>query len=99
VHGCLGNNNSETYKELVENLIEQYCLLGCRTSLTVHSLRSHLDFFRPNLGDVSQAHGECIHEDTEDMQETAGMAGYSDDGELQFDKSSNEKHRCPNIQF
>jgi len=34
------------------------------------------------MGDVSQAHGECIHEDTEDMQETAGMIGYNNGGEL-----------------
>jgi hypothetical protein len=48
---------------------------------------------------VSQAHGECIHEDIETMQETAGMTGNSNDGKLQFDKLRNEKQRCPNIQF
>jgi hypothetical protein len=99
VHGFLGNNNSETYKELLENFIQQYCLLGCRTSLTGHSLRPQMDFFTTNLSDVSQAHWECIHEDIEAMQETAGMTGYSNDGKLQFGKSSNEEQRCPNIQF
>ena len=29
----------------------------------LHYLHSHLEFFRPNLGDVSEEHGKCFHQD------------------------------------
>lgn len=45
VEGFLGNKKCENYKELVENLIVCYRKLGCRMSLKVHYLHSHLDFF------------------------------------------------------
>ena len=32
-------------------------------SLKIHFLESHLDFFRENLGEVSDEHGERIHQD------------------------------------
>lgn len=32
-------------------------------SLNLHFLHSHLDFFPANLGDVSDEHGECFHQD------------------------------------
>ena len=63
VHGFLGNNKSDKYKELVENLIVRYAEMKCRMSIKLHYLHSHLDFFRPNLGDVSEEHGERFHQD------------------------------------
>jgi hypothetical protein len=68
VHEFLGNNKSINYKELVENMIDHYAKLGCRMSLKVHYLHSHLDFFRPNLGDVSEEHGERFHQDIKTME-------------------------------
>ena len=37
--------------------------LGCRMSLKINFLHSHLDFFPDNLGDVSDEHGERFHQD------------------------------------
>ena len=63
VHGFLGNNKRDNYKELVDNLIVQYAETKCRMSIKLHYLHSHLDIFRPNLGDVSEEHGERFHQD------------------------------------
>ena len=68
VNGFLGNNRSEDYKELVENLVTAYHALGCRMSIKLHFLHSHLDFFRPNLGAVSEEHGERFHQDIQVME-------------------------------
>ena len=62
-HEFLGNNKSENYKDIVENLIEQYRTQGCRMSLKLHHLHSHLGFFKENLGDVSDEHGERFQQD------------------------------------
>ena len=63
VHSFLGNNKSDNYKEIVENLIVRYADMKCRMSIKLHYLHSHLEFFRPNLGDVSEEHGERFHQD------------------------------------
>jgi len=47
--GFLGNMRSSNYEELVSNLLRDYKTLGCRISLKIHFLHSHLDFFHPNL--------------------------------------------------
>jgi len=63
VEGFLGNHKRNDYAEIVANLIETYQKLGCRMSLKLHYLHSHLDFFCDNLGDVSEEHGERFHQD------------------------------------
>ena len=68
VHGFLGNNKSGNDKDLVENLIEQYRTQGCRISLKLHYLHSHLKFFKENLGNVSDEHGECFQQDIQIME-------------------------------
>ena len=42
--------------------------MGCRMSLKMHFLHSHLDFFSPNMSDVSEEHGERFHQDISDME-------------------------------
>ena len=54
----LGNNKCEDYEVIVESLIQHYKLVGCRVSVKLHYLHLHLECFRPNLGDVSDEHGE-----------------------------------------
>jgi hypothetical protein len=53
----LGNVKAESYKDLVEDLLNAYHTMGCSMSLKVHFLLSNLDFFPPNLGAVSDEHG------------------------------------------
>lgn len=68
VSDFLGNNKVENYKELVDELLDSYRELGCRMSPKLHYLHSHLDFFRPNLGAVSEEHGERFHQDIQVME-------------------------------
>lgn len=63
VEGFLGNNRAENYVELVENMVTAFQNLGCRMSLKLHFLHSHLDFFPSNMGAVSDEHGERFHQD------------------------------------
>ena len=55
-------------KDLVENRLSAYKNLGERTSLKMHFLHSHLDFFPKNLGDVSDEHGQRFHQDIKVME-------------------------------
>jgi len=41
----LGNRRVQNYEELVNNLLQSYQKLGCNTSLKIHFLHLHLDFF------------------------------------------------------
>jgi len=59
----LGNIRSSNYEELVSNLLLDYKTLGCRMSLKIHFLHSHLDFFPPNQGAVIDEHGERFYQD------------------------------------
>ena len=68
VEGFLGNHRMEDYAMVVSNLIESYKNLGCGMSLKLHFLHSHLDFFRDNLGDVSDEYGERFHQDIQVME-------------------------------
>ena len=68
VEGFLGNHRRDDYAMVVSNLIESYKKLGCRMSLKLHFLHSHLDFFWDYLGNVSEEHGERFHQDTQVME-------------------------------
>ena len=67
VHGFLGNQRSENFKDIIEDLIKSFESHGCRMSIKMHYLHSHLDFFKENLGDVSEEHGERFHQDIQRM--------------------------------
>ena len=61
VHCFLGRNKANNNEDCLETLLQTYCKLKCRMSLKMHYLHSHLDFFRPNLTDVSEEHGERFY--------------------------------------
>ena len=50
VEGFLRKHRRDGYAMLVSNLIKSYEKLGCRMSLKLHFLHSHLDFFSRQLG-------------------------------------------------
>ncbi|KAH9631061.1 hypothetical protein HF086_015046 [Spodoptera exigua] len=68
VSNFLGNYKSDSYRELVSELLLSYQALGCNMSLKIHFLDSRLDFFPDNLGAVSDEHGERFHQDISDME-------------------------------
>ena len=46
----LGNKKADNYEEIVEELLMSLQDLGCRMSMKIHYLHSHLDNFPENLG-------------------------------------------------
>ncbi|KAL6461808.1 hypothetical protein MHYP_G00299530 [Metynnis hypsauchen] len=68
VQNFLGNHKATNYEELVDDMLISFKRMGCRMSLMIHFLHSHLDFFPPNLGDVSDEYGERFHQDISEME-------------------------------
>jgi hypothetical protein len=64
----LGNHKADNYELIVHELLSAYESLGCRMSLKVHFLLSHLDKFAENLGSVSVELGERFHQDISEME-------------------------------
>ena len=58
-----GNVKAENYKQLFEDLLNVHQNMGCNMSLNIYFLHPHLDVFPPNLGAVSDEHGEKFHQD------------------------------------
>ena len=63
-----GNKKSENYRDIVGNLIKSHQSLGCKMSLKIYFLHSHVDFFPDNLGAVSDDHGERFHQKISTME-------------------------------
>ena len=66
----LGNTCVPDYQVCIEKLLMSYEDMGCQMSLKIHFLHSHLNFFLPNLGAVSNEHGERFHQDITKMEST-----------------------------
>ena len=69
VRDFLGNTKAANYKDIVASLLSNYHNMGCRMSLKMHFLHSHLDFFPENLGAVSDEQGERFHQDIMTMEQ------------------------------
>ena len=68
VKNFLGKTRAPTYARDVDALIEAYKNLGCKMSLKVHLLHSHLEFFPADGSAVSDEHGERFHQDIYKME-------------------------------
>ncbi|GBM79689.1 hypothetical protein AVEN_71215-1 [Araneus ventricosus] len=68
ITSCLGNKKDPNYKSIVEEMIQNFKILGCSMSLKVHFLDSHLDYFPENVGAVSEEQGEIFHQDIKEME-------------------------------
>ena len=55
----LGHSKNSDYQSIVENTFACFETLGCRTSLKVHFLHAHLDYFSQNL---CEEYGERFHQ-------------------------------------
>jgi len=63
-NGFLRNFKPANFRGLVQDLMDSYEKLGCKLSLKIHFLFSHLGFFPLNCGAVSDEHGERFQQDT-----------------------------------
>lgn len=57
----LGNHKSQNYKSIVEEFLNAYAEMGCKLSIKINFIHSHLDFFPDNLGQLSDEQGERFH--------------------------------------
>jgi hypothetical protein len=64
----VGNVKAENYKKAFEELLYAHQTMGCNMSFNIYCLHPHLDFFPPNLGAVSDKHGEKFHQDISTME-------------------------------
>ena len=102
--GFLGNTRVPDYQACIEKLLKSYEDMGCRMSLKIHFLHSHLNFFPPNLGAVCDEHGESFHRDITKMERNyqgkwnPGMMGdfcwmlLRDIPEAKYTRSSKKTH-------
>ena len=67
--GFLGNHKVPNFKDIVEELVDAYEKMGCRMSLKLHILHSHIDEFKDNLGDYSEEQAERFHQDVKSYEE------------------------------
>ena len=102
--GFLGNTSVPDYQACIEKLLKSYEDMGCRMSLKIHFLHFHLNFFPPNLGAVSDEHGERFLRDITKMESNyqgkwnPGMVGdfcwtlLRDISEAKYTRSSKKTH-------
>lgn len=64
----LGNKKTLEYKNLAKRLVTAYQKMNCLMNLKLHFLDSHIDYFPDNLGDLSEEHGERMHQDLKDVE-------------------------------
>ena len=69
VEGFLGNHKADNFRNIVEELVDAYEKMGCRMSLKLHVLPSHIDEFKDNMGDYSEEQGERFHQDLKSFEE------------------------------
>ena len=67
VKNLFGSYRAENYKEIVNNMLGNFRILGINMSIKVNFLQSHL--FPGNLGDESEGQGERSHVDIKKMEE------------------------------
>ena len=48
--------------------LSSYRNLGARMSLKIRFLHSHLDFFPPDVGEISDEHGKRFHQKLKEME-------------------------------
>ena len=64
----LGKKRDPEAKNMSENLIKKFKECRCRMSLKLYFLFSHFDFFKENLSDFSEEHGERFHQDMKNIE-------------------------------
>ena len=63
VEGFSGNHKANNFREIVKELVDAYAKMGCRMSLKLHVLHSHIDKFKDNMGDYLDEQDERFQQD------------------------------------
>lgn len=62
VQNFLGNKRAPNYRDIVQKTLAAFEKMNVHMSLKIHLLKEHLEFYRENLGKVSDEHGERFHQ-------------------------------------
>ena len=86
IKNFLGNKMTQNYEILVSEMLFAFRNLGCKMSIKVHFLFSHLDKLPENPGAVNDEQGERFHQDLMTVEERyQGQSGPTYDGRLLLD--------------
>jgi hypothetical protein len=78
VDNFMGRHKSHNYRQLVEDLLEAYRMVGRNMPLKLHSVHSHLNFFPNNIANFSDEHGgrfQSYHRETLQKEMKCNCAG------------------------
>lgn len=68
INHFLGNHRADNYQEIIETMMENLHRIKVNMSPKIHYLHQHLDFFRENLGKISDEHGERFHQEIKSIE-------------------------------
>ena len=59
---CLGRANPEPFQQKLNRMYQHFESIGVRMSVKMHYLRSHVNLFQSDLKNISDQHGERVHQ-------------------------------------
>ena len=68
VDNFFGNYKAENHVQLITDLVTNFAAMGCKMSLKLHMLASHLNKFKSNMGAYSEEQGERFHQDIKNFE-------------------------------
>jgi hypothetical protein len=68
INNFLGNHRADNYQEIIKTMMENFHRIRINMSPKIHYLHQHLDFFRENLGKISDEHGERFHQEIKSIE-------------------------------
>lgn len=89
----LRNTRRPDFKDIVQNLFEDFKNLGYNRSIKLYFLYSHIDYFTHNLSTVNNEKHEIFHQDIMEMEKMDCEHG----GRLLLD-SQERRHLCRKLQ-
>lgn len=69
IKNFLGNHRAPNYRELVTNMLMSFKRLKVNMTTKIHMMHQHIDFFKDNLGKISDEHGERFHQQIKKIEE------------------------------
>ncbi|GBN17383.1 hypothetical protein AVEN_39644-1 [Araneus ventricosus] len=68
VQRVLWNTKDPLFKTIVQRMLTAHEAQGCKMSLKIHFLHSHIDCFPETLGAYNEEQGERFHQDVRNIE-------------------------------
>lgn len=69
IENFLGNHRAPNYEEVIGDMLASFRRLKINMTPKIHYLHQHLDFFKDDLGKISDEHGERFHQQIKVFEE------------------------------